>query len=205
METLLSTLLEGGRSVGRSRRNKNGTSCFSRRSSFLSLLSSNIERILRRNAARIITSKVRELGYRRGGGGNNWLISSEAYFDCIVYLYLVGSIKSIISTNTVSILSSLEPDSLISRDINWTRFFSVYHRSFKIFPIVTKRERVVFFLLRFGTIRSSVIRAGMYRREIIQYFDSFEFFPVFHGVVSRLTVPLLNSTLSTKTIASCTR
>lgn len=149
METLLSTLLEGGRSVGRSRRNKNGN--FLLLASVilsLSLLSSNIERILRRNAARIITSKVRELGYRRGGGGNNWLISSEAYFDCIVYLYLVGSIKSIISTNTVSILSSLEPDSLISRDINWTRFFSVYHRSFKIFPIVTKRERVVFFLLR---------------------------------------------------------
>lgn len=110
METLLSTLLEGGRSVGRSRRNKNGN--FLLLASVilsLSLLSSNIERILRRNAARIITSKVRELGYRRGGGGNNWLISSEAYFDCIVYLYLVGSIKSIISTNTVSILSLLNP------------------------------------------------------------------------------------------------
>lgn len=89
----------------------------------LSLLSSNIERILRRNAARIITSKVRELGYRRGGGGNNWLISSEAYFDCIVYLYLVGSIKSIISTNTVSILSLLNP-------ILWYRVILIERDSF---------------------------------------------------------------------------
>lgn len=75
------------------------------------------------NAARIITSKVRELGYRRGGGGNNWLISSEAYFDCIVYLYLVGSIKSIISTNTVSILSLLNP-------ILWYRVILIERDSF---------------------------------------------------------------------------
>lgn len=84
----------------------------------------------------------------------------------------------------------------------------IEHDSFKIFPIdmLSRKEKeeysfsFFFFFLRFvGTIHSSLIRAGMYRRKIIEYFDSFEFFQrVFHEVVSRLTVPLLNSTLSTK-------